>query len=296
MINVTVVIPVHNDYYAIQQTLKSLKSQISEYSFEVVIVDNGSTDGTYEWLREQDGIILLQENIFKGSPYSARNRGIEKANGEIIALLDSTCVPKTDFIQKGIKYFNKNRRCDMFGGNIIFDLQNNITAGKIYDSITNVQMGLSIELKNATKTANLWVKMEVFDKYGLFNEGVRSGEDLNWTKKMTGLGVKLLYNPLCIASKYARGTKQLLKKQYRVGKGKAFIWRNEKILSKMLLKSFRKIFPITPRGLKTILSRNSSYKITLFMKTKIYFVSYFSGLSTLFGIIVGSLRREKIDG
>ena len=120
-------------------------------------------------------VILLQEINYLNSPYSARNRGIEIANGAIIALLDSTCVPNLDWLEKGVKFFHTNQD-DLFGGNVIFNFEEKITAAKVYDSITNIQMERIIKERNVAVTANLWIKKHVFNEIGLFVEGIRSGK------------------------------------------------------------------------------------------------------------------------
>lgn len=293
MIELSVIIPVFNDLKAIKLTVDALRKQTYDKSkFEVIVIDNGSIDGTYEWIKQQPDIVALKEERYLGSPYSARNRGIEIANGEIIALLDSTCVPKLDWVEKGKLCFENN--CyDLFGGNVVFDFENEITAGKVYDSITNIQMELSIKEKNATKTANLWVKKYLFSKIGYFREGVRSGEDVGWTSRCTKQGYKLGYCEKCLTYKFARDTKELLKKQFRVGKGQALLWYSQNRYKTMLFKAIRKLLPISPKSMRMLMKRNMNVNYTKVLILKIYLVSYVSGLVTLYGNIVGIKLRKR---
>lgn len=284
---VSIIIPVFNDLKAIKLTVAALREQTYDKSkFEVIVIDNGSKDGTYEWIMQQPDIVVLKEDRYLGSPYSARNRGIEIAKGEIVALLDSTCVPKLDWIEKGKLCFDNNFY-DLFGGNVVFDFENEITAGKVYDSITNIQMELSIKEKNATKTANLWVKKHLFSKVGYFREGLRSGEDVGWTSRCTKQGYKLGYCEECLASKFARDTKELLKKQFRVGKGQALLWYSQNKYKSMLVKAFRKLLPISPKSMRMLMKRNKNVNYNILLIIKIYIVSYVSGLVTLYGNIIG---------
>lgn len=293
MIEVSVIIPVFNDLKAIKLTLDALRNQSYQRDrFEIIVIDNGSTDETVEWLEKQKDVILLYEIKHKGSPYSSRNRGIEIAKAEIIALLDSTCVPDIHWMDHGIKFFNENK-CDLFGGNIKFNYEDKVTAGKIYDSITNVQMELSIKEKNATKTANLWIRKYLFEKVGKFIEGVRSGEDVGWTGRCTKSGYKLEFCSNCIAFKYARGTKELLIKQIRVGKGQARLWGEQGKLHKMIIGALRKLLPISPKSMKMLMKRNTGIEYSWIITVKLYVVSYISGLATLYGNIVG-LKELKV--
>ena len=85
---ITVVIPLYNKETSIAQSLKSVLSQ--EYDdFEVVIVDDGSTDGSVgvvEAINDSRIRLIKQEN---GGPSKARNTGVKNAKGEWILFLDA---------------------------------------------------------------------------------------------------------------------------------------------------------------------------------------------------------------
>jgi glycosyltransferase involved in cell wall biosynthesis len=84
----SVVIPVYNRSEIVGEAIASVLNQ-SVADFEVIVVDDGSTDGTAEMIRKRYGSevrLLQQEN--KG-PGAARNRGIEAARGEYVTFLDS---------------------------------------------------------------------------------------------------------------------------------------------------------------------------------------------------------------
>ena len=83
----SVIIPVYNGARLIGETLRSVLAQRYD-PIEIVVVDDGSTDGTLDVVsREAPGCICIrQEN--QGPPV-ARNAGIERATGEVIALLDA---------------------------------------------------------------------------------------------------------------------------------------------------------------------------------------------------------------
>lgn len=83
----SVIIPTHNRAGFLAETLESVFAQ-EERDFEIIVVDDGSTDATPEILRRYAGKIeiLRQENR---GPAAARNLGIDRARGEYVAFLDS---------------------------------------------------------------------------------------------------------------------------------------------------------------------------------------------------------------
>ena len=83
----SVVIPTYNRVHLLERTLDSVWRQ-GFTDFEVVVVDDGSNDGTQEYLRSLGNRIriVLQAN---GGPGAARNAGVRMASGKYVALLDS---------------------------------------------------------------------------------------------------------------------------------------------------------------------------------------------------------------
>jgi len=84
---VSAVIPAYNAVGYIDNCLASVFGQRCLFSLEVIVVNDGSTDGTLEKLRSTSGLTCLtQSNL---GPAAARNSGIKHAQGEYIAFLDA---------------------------------------------------------------------------------------------------------------------------------------------------------------------------------------------------------------
>ena len=113
---ISVVIPLYNKEASIKQSLMSVLSQ-SYQDFEVVIVDDGSTDNSVAKVEEiQDSRIRLirQEN---GGPSKARNTGVKHARGEWIVLLDADDELLPDALNIFSKAINDNSSVDIFDAN-----------------------------------------------------------------------------------------------------------------------------------------------------------------------------------
>ena len=102
---ISVVIPTYNRKPILEKCLKALEKQqlnddiISNY--EIVLVDDGSTDGTLEWLQENKKnfphvCAFSQDHL---GPAAARNLGVTKAKGDIIIFIDSDLVVTETFLQ-----------------------------------------------------------------------------------------------------------------------------------------------------------------------------------------------------
>ena len=105
---VSIIIPVKNEAQNIISCLDGIKNQdYPSDRFEVIIVDNGSTDGTMELINEYKKRKLIKNlSIFQkhdGTIGAVRNYGAQKAKGEILAFLDGDSVPHKNWISLGIK-------------------------------------------------------------------------------------------------------------------------------------------------------------------------------------------------
>ena len=222
---VAVIIPVLNDAADLELTLSALQQQTyPQDRFEIIVVDNGSTDRSVTVAQQFPNVRLLYEYRYKGSPYSARNRALEATQSEVIALLDATCVPVPAWLSEAVKAMLQ-RKADLVGGNVAFRFASDRpSVAELYDAIANVRMREAIWVRQVAMTANLFVKREVFDAIGPFPEGLRSGGDMRWTRRATRAGYKLVFCETALVKKAARSHWALIKKQWRVGKGHPAIW------------------------------------------------------------------------
>lgn len=109
---ISVVIPAYNAEKTLEKCLRSVQAQSYE-NYEVIVVDNGSSDGTrkiIESIGEKDKRIQYIFEPQRGRGI-ARNRGIEKVCGEIIAMTDADCIVPPFWLEeltKPIRHENEN--------------------------------------------------------------------------------------------------------------------------------------------------------------------------------------------
>lgn len=220
---VSVVIPVFNDEQPLKACLEALAQQTyPHHHYEIVVVDNGSDDLTAieTTVASVPQAILIQAST-PGS-YAARNRGIERAKGEIIAFTDADCIPASDWIEQGVQHLLATPNCGMVAGRIelLFRSAAGLTPVELYESMAAFSQKQSLERYKGSATANLFTFRSVIETVGLFNATLKSGGDFEWGKRVYQQGYQQVYAESACVSHPARSSfRQLQRKVRRVAGG-----------------------------------------------------------------------------
>jgi len=295
-VTISVIIPVYNDIERLRQVLDSIKNQLNEdIDLEVLVVDNGSTQNIRGLITAYDFAKYILESKNLNSPYSCRNRGIEQAEGEVIVLLDATCIPDKNWLVNGIASFQDDIE-KVVGGNVIFELDSNSGIADILDAVSSVQMGEAILNNKWAFTANLWVTRSLFQKYGKFPEGIRSGGDVRWTKKIARKNILLTYNDDCIVFKTTRSFSALRKKKWRTSKQQTRKWIdfNARFLILRHFRAIIKLLLLPPMPYRyNIKSRIpiELYKSKRFIEFRIWLLDYLLRIVEAVGIATGGVNE-----
>jgi len=171
---VSVIIPVYNGAGVISACLDSLEElDYPKESFEIIIVDNGSTDQTVELAgRYTDSIYIRPDATIS----ALRNYGAKKARGEIYAFIDADCVADKKWLRNAVKLL-REEPC-ITGSK--YDIPDNAVwierawyaqrpSGKI--EVTYINSG------------NLIVPADIFAKTAGFNEKLITGEDYEFCSR-----------------------------------------------------------------------------------------------------------------
>lgn len=253
---VSIIIPVFNAEDTITPFLRAILQQhYPRDQYEIIVVDNGSTDHTREKVNAlQNDVILLRRTDLQ-NPYAARNKGLEHARGDFLVLLDVNCTPTRHWLQSGLDRL-QNPDVDLVGGQISFTYSKEETLGEWYDSLLFVDMEDLIQRGQSCAGGNLFFKRKVMENIGLFPENQRSGMDLYWTKKASSNGFKLVYEAEAEVQYPARKLPALLKKVFRVGTGQPKVWlENDMHLLKLIALIFYQAVPPGTQKLKNKIRR-----------------------------------------
>lgn len=103
----SVVVPVLNSGASLEKLLQCLQQQDCQHPFEVIVVDDGSSEdlqAVISRFRKNLSLKFLRHEANRG-PAAARNSGIKKAIGEIVVFTDADCRPQTDWLEKMLAPF-----------------------------------------------------------------------------------------------------------------------------------------------------------------------------------------------
>ncbi|MFQ5886888.1 MAG: glycosyltransferase, partial [Anaerolineae bacterium] len=103
----SVIVPAHNAAKTIEECLEALHRQsLPGGDYEVIVVDDGSSDSTREKVAEYGAKLLTQDHQ---GPAVARNLGVAQAQGEIVLFTDADCVPTSDWIETMLTPFRDDQ-------------------------------------------------------------------------------------------------------------------------------------------------------------------------------------------
>lgn len=190
---VSVVIPAYNCSSYIGDAIDSVLRQ-SYQDFEIIVIDDGSTDGTGELVRTRYPIVRYVKKD-NGGASSARNEGIRLSKGEYIAFLDSDDIWMPDKLEKQIAAFGNDSRIGMvFTDNDCFIGDKRLPSN--FDKHKHLMTGdfvRNVFLYSHVATPTVMVKREVFDTVGYFDQGLATAEDDNmWMRISLNYPVSLI--------------------------------------------------------------------------------------------------------
>lgn len=183
----SVVIPAFNEEQDIEASLSSLVNQsYPRDRYEIIVVDNGSTDRTPEIAAAFADLILSKPD---GNVGAVRNFGIASASGAVIICTDADCVVTPDWIGTGVALLEKNPH-QAFGGG----LRPRENAKWIEKYWILNEAGDKTQ-QRALAGSSIFMWRTDLEQLGAFNESVTSGEDSDLYERALANGLKVSISP-----------------------------------------------------------------------------------------------------
>lgn len=169
----------YNGARFITAALESIKAQTRAVD-EVIVVDDGSTDGSAGLAAAAGAQVVVQRN---GGPASARNAGIRASSGDMIAILDSDDLWTPVKMERQLAPLLEGGAVDLTFGHVV----------QFRGAVPATLDGLPSE--PALLAGGMLVTRRAFDKVGWFNESRRLGDFIDWYARAVECGLRVRVIP-----------------------------------------------------------------------------------------------------
>ena len=256
---VSVVVPVWNSPKLIRLCLEALARQSCPRDrFEVLVVDNGSTDETADVVRSFPAVRLLSEPV-PGS-YKARNRGLSEARGAYVAFTDADCIPAPDWLSAAIAQASTNPDAGIIAGRIEL-FRSSADSNEVCDWYERLFAfnQAAYAAKGICLTANWLSPRQLLQSMGGFSSELKSGGDVDLSSRIAASGRCLVYADSMVVGHPIRGSLQeLMQKRRRVTGGR---WVSKK--KKSLIRSLGGVSVDMMKNIGTIAAADASLVLKL---------------------------------
>ena len=215
---VSVIVCVYNGERTIDSCLASL-GKLNYPNYEVVVVNDGSTDGTLQIAKSYDFIRLInQENQGLSS---ARNVGIHASTGEIVAFTDADCVADEDWLTHLVARFHTSGFAAIGGPNLSPSDDSFVASCVAVAPGAPAHVLLDDEVAEHIPGCNMAFRREALDAINGFDPIFRAaGDDVDICWRLQNKGYKIGFSPAAVVWHFRRNTVRDYLKQQR-GYGKA---------------------------------------------------------------------------
>jgi peptidoglycan/xylan/chitin deacetylase (PgdA/CDA1 family)/GT2 family glycosyltransferase len=263
----SVIIPAYNEEYLLGSCLESLKNQDYPGKYEIIIVDNGSSDRTSEIARQYTGKIFSEPQ--KGISH-ALIKGCANAQGEIFAFTDADTLLPKDWLSKLNQFFNRDSSIIAIGGAYYF-FDANVLVNSFSKFVTKFYAKyLFHPAKPGLPGVNMAIKKDAYFQVDGFVAGINYAQDTEISLRLAKIG-KVAFDPgISVQTSFRRFSnghvfflwvylnflRKLIVQSYRLAR----LWSNAKIYS-----AEKPIRTKSPGRLKRILINGFGMLFILFL-------------------------------
>lgn len=217
---ISIIIPVWNSPGLLRRCLDAIEGQtLPRDRFEIIVVDNGSTDNTADVARSVPGVILLNES--RPGSYAARNRGLQHARGVYVAFTDADCLPAPDWLEKALAAAGQHPDAGVLAGRIELFEEGEAEGPAFSDYERLFSFPQAYAARGNCATANWISRRNVFDELGGFDESLKSGGDRQMALRVRDAGMPLIHVPDMLVLHPVRASRgSLIRKRRRLSGGR----------------------------------------------------------------------------
>lgn len=262
----------YNDCVGLKKTVESVSAQTNQ-SFEYIIIDGGSTDGSASYLKEKQSSFAYSCSEIDKGIYDAQNKGIAKSTGKYLLFLNAgDTLYSNQVVDEFIKHAAKTDKGIIYGNSMIVS-----PSGAEKLLTPPAKLDLNFWYRNTLNHQAVFIKKNLFDTYGLYDLNFRICADFEFFLKVfVKENTSFEYLPLTICNYFEDGfsanpanydkmlvEKEAVLKKYLSNKEYAQIRRayvrslpfRKQVLAgiyktPVLNEIFRKIYPVISRSAK----------------------------------------------
>jgi GT2 family glycosyltransferase len=294
---VSVVIPTRNGGSRLPIVLDALTRQtLPRERFEVVVADDASEDDTVAVAESYPFVRVARSDRRRGAPGNS-NLGVGEARGPVIAFTDDDTVPEPDWLERGLARLAE-APSGMVAGHINLTLCEPPTIAALVDLGRGYLDQESYVAEGYGATANLWVRRDVLEQLGCFDERfLGQGHDRDFGERALAAGLKLVYADDVIVAHPARSrARDLARVAYRLGSGYPELRNNSTPRMRSLRPPYRELKFLRPWksiwGIKRV--RDRGYRPGLRERTGMRVLQYTClQLPLVAGSVAGEIREVR---
>jgi len=221
----SVIVPVRNGFPWLSEQLEALGNQRCDDRWEVVIADNGSTDGSRElaesWAAHRGNARVVDASAVPGAP-AARNVGVRASRGELLAFCDADDRVDPDWVRGCIDALNG---AELVAGVFDFSSLNGLGETAAVPAATR-QLGFL----PAGLTANLAVRRDAFEAVSGFDEALLLGDDIDfcWRVQLRGYRFAIARNAL-VAKRERSTAREVFRQSTAYGRCGPVLYRRHRV-------------------------------------------------------------------
>ncbi len=204
----SIIIPVCNKMALTEQCLRALAQATADVAYEVIIVDNGSTDGTSEFVRSLDGDVQIIRNDTNLGFAKACNQGARAARGKHLVFLNNDTIPQAGWLRALVEEVDSDPEVAIVGSKLLYPDRTVQHAGvainrhdlipyHLYRGFAEAHPAVNSRRELQAVTAScVLIRRRAFDQAGGFDDGYRNGfEDIDLCLTVREQKGRVVYQP-----------------------------------------------------------------------------------------------------